>query len=268
MDDNMNYNKYLKSNSQDDYSDAIALIECIVFIEACIDNTLNEGVVDSSKAFLSKIGDIFKNKVEPVAKKAGLHIETKKGLLQYLSSATTSVAKLLYYAVDYYFNKNEESKKKMIELAKSVKKEDIIDFLLKLDMLTLHLISGPIHQLDALTGTHIWANIQSKTKNVTDAAKDAIKKIESLKDHLEGSLKSQLQKYSNALRRLFGIGDFKNVSEGLLRDETIGSDIAEPDIKIGDTVQRRLKKKKGGCKRRRRRSITGKSKKCDYLDIE
>jgi hypothetical protein len=63
MDDNMNYNKYLKSNSQDDYSDAIALIECIVFIEACIDNTLNEGVVDSSKAFLSKISDLFKNKV-------------------------------------------------------------------------------------------------------------------------------------------------------------------------------------------------------------
>ena len=259
----MNYNKYLKNNNQDNYSDAMALIECVVFIEACIDNTLNEGVVDSSKAFLSKIGDIFKDKVEPVAKKAGLHIETKKGLLQYLSSASTGVAKLLYYAVDYYFNKNEESKKKMIELAKSVKKEDIIDFLLKLDMLTLHIISGPIHQLDALTGTHIWANIQKKTKNVTDAAKDAIEKIESLKDHLKGSLKPQLQKYSNALRRLFDIGGHKKVNEGILRDETIGSDIAEPDIKISEPVRRRLKKK-GGCKRRRRRSITGKTKDCDY----
>jgi hypothetical protein len=174
----------------------------------------------------------------------------------------------LYYAVDYYFNNNNESKKKMIELAKSVKKEDVLDFLLKLDTLTLHLISGPIHELDAITGTHIWANIKNKAKSVTDAATDAIKKIESLKDHLEGSLKSQLQKYSNALRRLFGIGDFKKVSEGLLRDETIGSDIAEPDIKIGEPVQRRLKKKKGGCKRRRRRSITGKSNKCDYADVE
>jgi hypothetical protein len=264
----MDYNKYLKSTEQNEYSDIIVLIECMAFIEACIDNTLNEGVVDSSKAFLSKIGNILKNKVDPIAKKAGLLIETKKGLLQYLSSATTGVAKLLYYAVDYYFNKNEESKKKMIELAKSVKKEDIIDFLLKLDTLTLHLISGPIHQLDALTGTHIWANIQNKTKNVTDAAKDAIRKIESLKDQLEGSLKAQLQKYSNALRRLFGIGNFKKISEGLLRDETIGSDIAEPDIKIGEPVQRRLKKKKGGCKRRRRRSITGKSNRCDYVDIE
>jgi vesicle coat complex subunit len=262
----MEYTKYLKQN-KGEYEDALILIEGMAFIEACMNNTINEGVVDSAKGFLNKIGDIFKNKVEPVAKKAGLHIETKKGLLQYLSAASTGVAKLLYYAVDYYFNKNEESKKKMIELAKSVKKEDIIDFLLKLDMLTLHLISGPIHQLDALTGTHIWANIQNKTKNVTDAAKDAIKKIESLKDHLEGSLKAQLQKYSNALRRLFGIGEYKKISEGLLRDETIGSDIAEPDIKIGEPVQRRLKKK-GGCKRRRRRSITGKSPKCDYVDVE
>ena len=261
----MDYNKYLKQN---EYEDAFILIEGMAFIEACMDNTINEGVVDSAKVFLTKIGDIFRDKVDKVANKAGLHIETKKGLLQYLSSISTGVAKLLYYAVDYYFNKNNESKKKMIELAKSVKKEDVLDFLLKLDTLTLHLISGPIHELDAITGTHIWANIKNKAKSVTDAATDAIKKIESLKDHLEGSLKSQLQKYSNALRRLFGIGDFKKVSEGLLRDETIGSDIAEPDIKIGEPVQRRLKKKKGGCKRRRRRSITGKSNKCDYADVE
>jgi hypothetical protein len=257
----MNYNKYLK---QYEYEDVLILIEGMAFIEACMDNTINEGVIDSTKGFLNKIGDIFKNKVEPVAKKAGLHIETKKGLLQYLSSASTGVAKLLYHAVNYYFNKNEESKKKMIELSKSIKKEDVIDFLLKLDMLTLHLVSGPIHQLDALTGTHIWANIKSKTKNVTDAATDAIKKIESLRDHLEGSLKSQLQKYSNALRRLFGIGDFKKISEGLLRDETIGSDIAEPDIEIGDPVQKRLKKKKDGCKRRRRRSVIDNFDDCNY----
>jgi len=264
----MEYNRYLKRSKSDDYINAFRLIEGMAFIEACYDNTLNEGVVDSTKSFMNKIGEIIDKKVNPVAKKAGLHIETKKGLLQYLAAATTSVAKLLYYAVDYYYNKNKDSKEKMIELAKSVKKEDIIDFLLKLDTLTLHLISGPIHQLDALTGTHIWANIKSKAKNVTDVAKDAIKKVEDLKDHLEGQLRQQLQKYANALRRIFGIGEFKKVNEETdVEETTLGADIANPDIKIGGAMAKRLKRK-GGCKRRRRRSVDGKSKMCDYNDLD
>jgi len=263
----MGYDKYLKRTYNNEYIDAIILIEGMAFIESCSDNTLNEGIVDSAKTFIKKIGEIIDRKVNPVAKKAGLHIETKKGLLQYLAAATTGVAKLLYYAVDYYYNNNNKSKEKMIELAKSVKKEDILDFLLKLDMLTLHLISGPIHQLDALTGTHIWANIKNKTKNVTDVAKDAIKKVENLKDHLEGQLKQQLQKYANALRRIFGIGEFKKVNEETdVEETTLGADVASPDIKIGGAMAKRLKRK-GGCKRRRRRSVNGKTKMCDYMDI-
>jgi len=265
----MGYNKHLKRTYNNEYIDAIILIEGMAFIESCHDNIINESVVKSSKEFLSKIGDILNKKVDPVVKKAGLHIETKKGLLQYLAAATTGVAKLLYYTVDYYYNKNDKSKEKMIELAKSVKKEDIIDFLLKLDTLTLHLISGPIHQLDALTGTHIWANIKNKTKNVTDIAKEAIKKVEDLKDHLDGRLRQQLQKYANALRRIFNIGEFKKVNEDKdIEETTVGADVASPDIKIGEPASRYLKRKKCGCKRRRRGSVDGCSNKCNYNNID
>ena len=241
--------KYLKS--YESVNDALFLMEMIVIMDQSKSiNNLDEGVVDSVKDFSNKILNIFNNKiVKPVTKTTGMHIDnSKRGILQYLVSMGTNTSKLLYHAVNGYYNNNEESKRKVKEISKSVKKEDVIDFLLKLDTLTLHWFTGPIHMLDALTGTHIWANVESKSKNISDKAKSAIETLEALKNSLEDKFKTQIQKYVNALRRVFGIGDFNKINE-----ETITPDIAEPDIKIGDTVQRRLKKNKCKQKRRRRR---------------
>ena len=50
-----------------------------------------------------------------------------------------------------------------------VDKGELLDFLLKLDTATMHLVSGPIHTLDAITGWHIGAKIEHAMKG-----KDAI----------------------------------------------------------------------------------------------
>lgn len=69
---------------------------------------------------------------------------------------------------------------------KEIKKEDVLDFILRLDQATLHILTGPIHSLEALTGWHIWANIKKaseKTKEVTSKVvsrvKDALEFIKS-----------------------------------------------------------------------------------------
>lgn len=219
-------NKYLKTNNN---INIIQIIECLEFLKLCENDNLSEGITDNVKSLLSKIGDIIDNNINPVAKKAGMHIETKKGLLHYLSNISTNSAKLLYYAVSYAKNKNNNDKEKIKEIFKKVNKEDFIDFILKLDMVTLHLLTEPIHMIDAITGTHIWSNVKSKAQKIDDVAHKAISTIENLKDKLEGKLQIQLQNYANALRRIFELGGFKKVNE-----ETVGSDIAEPDIKIGD----------------------------------
>ena len=239
------YTRYLQQNTSQADVDAITLLEMMVFIEACgMTDELNEGVLDSVKSIGKAIGSVFDKKVKSGAKKLGVHIGTEKGLIQYIGLMGLNSAKLLYYAVDYVYNGNKSAKDKIIEIGKSVKKEQIIDFILKLDVLTLHMLTEPIHIIDSLTGMHIGANIEAAGKEITLRAKDAIISIEKLKNKLEDKLKVKLQIYANALRNIFDIGGFKGVNESITT-----TDIEHADINIGK-FQKRLKNK--SCKRRRR----------------
>jgi len=115
------------------------------------------------------------DKVNDIVAKAGFHVKKKKGLIGHLMNAGKGVAKLFIALI----NKDGEAAKAVL---KGLKKEDILDFLLDLDMATVHIISGPIHTLDAITGWHIWANVKEKAKGAKIAVLDAIKK---LKQYLE-----------------------------------------------------------------------------------
>jgi hypothetical protein len=229
----MKYYNYLKK----DEIDVIMLIEAMVLMDSL---ECNEGLKDDFQTMMKKLKDKF-NKV---IKKTGLHIEKSDGLIQQLIKAGGNVGKLIYYVFMAYYNNDNEMKKKAQEIASSVTKEQIMDFLLKLDTVTLHLLTGPIHTLDALTGLHIWPNIKDKIEPITKKAKIAIEKLEDLKHELEGKFKQQVQKYTNALRRVFDIGDHKKIME-----EIIGSDIAEPDVKIGDCPVTRKPMNKCNCKK-------------------
>ncbi|PNX46619.1 MAG: hypothetical protein BV459_06015 [Thermoplasmata archaeon M11B2D] len=102
---------------------------------------LTEGVLDNAKDFLEKLG---------------ITAHKGKGLIQYLKIATPNIAKMFIAAI-------KGDKEQVRSIAKQVRKEDVIDFLLKLDQATAHIITGPIHVIDAITGWELWANIHKQT---------------------------------------------------------------------------------------------------------
>ena len=124
---------------------------------------------------LLNIEEGIEQTINKYLQKAGVKVHTRKGLIQYLISAGKGLGKLFLAALK---GDKEEVKK----IAKSVKKEDVIDFLLKLDTVTYHLLTGPIHMIDAVTGWHIWAAIEDKIKNSTflDKLKQALQKAKEL----------------------------------------------------------------------------------------
>ena len=221
--------------------DMYILLEMMVFIESY--DAVNEGIMSD-----------IKNTLKSAFTVSGLHAKQTDGIIQQLLKSEKLVSSLMYHAFMSYYqygHDQEKHEQEIKKLMKKIKKENLIDFLLRVDTLTMHLITGPIHTIDALTGTHIWADIKGKVKPAKVRAEKAINSLEDLKGHVEGKLKTQVQKYSNALRRVFNIGGHQKYTN----EQTVGSDIASPDIKIGDKAEicpitgkpkklKKLKKKK------------------------
>lgn len=128
--------------------------------------------------------------------KSLVHIKKGKGLIQYFKQAGVGMAKLFMATIK---GDVDEVKK----IAKSVKATDVMDFLLKLDQATLHLITGPLHSLEAITGWHIWANVQkahATAGKVVDKIKDAIKTIKSnIGNFIAGTKMKQYMSYLNTI---------------------------------------------------------------------
>lgn len=120
---------------------------------------------------------------EKIFRKLGLHVEKKDGLVQILSRGARDIARMLWHASKYATTKDPESKKIVKEIAsKKVTKEQFLDFLLKLDTLSLHAVTGPIHMIDALVGWHIWPAVKKNMQKVKDAKIRIQKALEELED--------------------------------------------------------------------------------------
>lgn len=219
-------------------------------IDTCHQNNrLDESVVNTVKGAIDKVKAFLQNSVKSDFWKM---VEKDKNLGQHLYSFSIDGARLLYHAFNAYYNKDDESKKYIKELSKTVGNTEFRNILLKLDVMTLSMFTGPIEIIDVLTGWKLYDALKKKLKPLDDKAREAIKMIELIKHDLENpAFKIQAQKYSNALRRVFSLGGYKKIDEKdmsinkhILLEETVGADIAEPDIKIGDPVRRRLKRQK------------------------
>lgn len=105
--------------------------------------------------------------------KVGFKLHKSKGILDYIKSFAGGVGKVMFHII-----KGDLDKAK--ELIKSISKEDILDFLYKLDLGTLHLFTGPIHIIDAWTGWDLAVNIKShmeKGERITDIIKKELQKV-------------------------------------------------------------------------------------------
>jgi hypothetical protein len=141
-------------------------------------------------------------------KKLGMHgHKTGDGLIQVALKSGKVMAEFVYHALRGAAG-NEDSKARVQELArKEITKEQFMDFLLKLDMATLHLVSGPLHAIDAWTGWHIWAHIKSGTETALMKAKKAISDLATAAKSANDTVKVQIKNYIHGIARLFGFHD-------------------------------------------------------------
>jgi hypothetical protein len=111
-------------------NDIITLLEISIFFDEL---ELNENKV--------------MNTITSFMKKMGLSVHHREGLFHHLKRASKSINKLIMLA----FKNDKEGMKKHIQ-EMNISKADVLDVLLKLDVLTLHVISYPLHVIDAVTG--------------------------------------------------------------------------------------------------------------------
>lgn len=66
-------------------------------------------------------------------------------------------------------------------LATQVSRAEFIDFLFKLDMVSLHLVTNPIRMIDAITGWDLMSNLQAHAKKAGAIVDDIVAGISALK---------------------------------------------------------------------------------------
>lgn len=128
----MKFKHYIKE------SDTVNMIELAYFLDTY---TLNEGIKD----------DISKG-LKTMLNKLGLKAHKEKGLIQILIDSGKNTGKLFYHLFKYHTNRDDKHRERIREISSKVTKQNVIDVLLKLDVISLHILTGPIHTLNALTG--------------------------------------------------------------------------------------------------------------------
>jgi hypothetical protein len=160
--------------------------------------------IDSLNESTELSEDNIVDKVNSVLGKLGLHAHSsKKGLLHMLKAAGANVSQLIWHAIKAAKG-DMESKQKVKELAnKEVKKEDVMDFFIKLDTLSMHLLSGPIHMIDALTGWHIAPKLEKTAKDIEYRVDRALTHLTKIKDEVAKPLAKKISQYISGLKKTF-----------------------------------------------------------------
>ena len=171
-----------------DESDTISMIELAYFLD---EYNINEAI------------DVGKG-LKTILTKVGLKAKKEKGLLQILSGVSKDIGLIFYYLFKYQMTSDEQYRVKIKETIKKVSKEDIVDVLLKLDILTLHVLTGPIHALNALTGWHISVNAMKNTaQDISQRAKKVLQHLKVLQADTVGETKKKLTRFDKQIKQVF-----------------------------------------------------------------
>ena len=184
------FTKFTEDELNEQLNDAIMTILLIresdsnelyeAFDQDC--DIINEGLMDVLNMDIKTIASNLNKVLSKGAGKVGIK-RTNKGLISYIMSAGKGVGKMILAGI-------KGDKETVKQLIKSVKKEDIIDFLLKMDTLTLHMFGGPIHTIDAITGWNIGANL----KRIVSGKTGAIAKIKNAMSSIRDSVGDLMDK--------------------------------------------------------------------------
>ena len=165
------------------------LLEIAYFMSLTPDR-LNEGVGDG---------------IMRIAKQAGLHIGSGRGLIQILAGVGSHISKIIYYAIKANTGDMVAREELKTLLKKRASKEELVDFFLRLDTLTLHALTGPIHIIDAVAGWHIGANLKDMGKNNDQRIKDALHGLGNSIGDLPDKLKRKIISNIEKIKKIVGI---------------------------------------------------------------
>jgi len=170
-------------NKIDEYlinDDIASLIDLAILME---DGELDEGFIKKSKGILPKMGI-------QVKKEEGLLDKLRKPELREFFKQLIRAAR-----------GDEDAKAKVKELTKgSISKGEIVNTILKLDSVTLKLLSTPLKFLKLITGWQI-TGIKDQ-RGVMDRIKTAMDALRNLADNLTGKDKKQVTNYVANIKRL------------------------------------------------------------------
>lgn len=181
-------------NYVNENDDMISLVEVYHFMEM---NTLNEGTKEWS------------DKVSNLLKSMNIQKGPKRGLIEYLRDASMRVSKLLWYSIRYSMG-DQKAKEKISELSRTkVTRSEFMNLLMKLDAVTLGVISSPIRMMDAITGWNLMDAIITDAQDIRDHARRAIESLEniykSLTDKAKETVRSMIDKLKNLLSKEVGV---------------------------------------------------------------
>ncbi len=115
--------------------------------------------------------------------KVGLKLHKGKGIINYVKQFGTSIGKMILAAL-------KGDKAKVKEYAKEFDRAEVVDFLLKLDMATLHIITGPIHFIDAVTGWDLMSNLKHIAKGTKEILQQIWQAIQNIKNKVVQVIKT------------------------------------------------------------------------------
>lgn len=114
------------------------------------------------------------------------------GLIEIVAKSGKNIAKLLWLAAKAVRSKEERAALKDHIKSMKVSKEDLLNFLYKLDLVTLHAITGPLHAIDAVTGWEIVPNLQSAATKTNSLILKAINQLKVASKRLAGKAKEKM----------------------------------------------------------------------------
>ncbi len=145
----MTFKDYLTEDTREIQEDKIAVLLCLAENEILTESYMSEAVIlEGVKDWLSKVG---------------LKVHKGDGVIDYVRQFSTGAGKLILAAI-------RGDKEEVKRIAMSLDRAKVVDFILKLDLISLHLITGPIHFIDGLTGLDLTANL----KHAAEGAKSML----------------------------------------------------------------------------------------------
>jgi hypothetical protein len=146
-------------------------------------------------SILAGISDMF-GKVEAGIEKIGMKLHKGKGIMSYIADFNDAASFLIFAAI-------KGDKEEVLRIAKTFDKSKFMDFVLKLDMLSMHLLTGPIHMIDAITGWDIIANLKghaAKAENIIDSIEKEIADLKSkISSLLDTSIANKINSFFDSI---------------------------------------------------------------------